>query len=97
MGLINTRTHVPKEKFYKKYCKSPRRKCDRFVPSKKSVTCPAELNTEVRIIYDEDVRYNCARCEGPNMKKLRKMKGQVTASLDIVYENTTGSILGLTY
>ena len=74
-----------------------RRKCDQFVTSKERHHTSAELNTEVRVIYDEDVLYIGVHCEEPDMKKLRQMKGLVTASLDIVYENTTQSILGLTY
>lgn len=31
--------------------------------SKEGIAYPAELNTEVRVIYDEDVFYNGVHCE----------------------------------
>ena len=43
--------------------------------AKEGITHPAELNTEVRVIYDEDVLYIAARCEEPDMKNLRETIG----------------------
>ena len=45
-----------------------------FFRAKEGITHPAELNTEVRVIYDENVLYIGVRCEEPDMKNLRETK-----------------------
>ena len=43
-----------------------------FFRAKEGVTYPAELNTEVRVLYDENMLYIGVRCEEPDMKSLRE-------------------------
>ena len=50
--------------------------------AKEGITQPAELNTEVRVIYDEDMLYIGVCCEEPDMKSLPETKGEATASLE---------------
>ena len=45
-----------------------------FFRAKEGVTYPAELNTEVRVLYDENMLYIGVRCEEPDMKSLRETK-----------------------
>ena len=43
-----------------------------FYRAKEGETHPAELDTEVRVLYDENTLYIGARCEEPDMKSLRE-------------------------
>lgn len=42
--------------------------------SKEGITYSAELNTEVRVIYNEDALCISVRCEKPDMKNSGKQK-----------------------
>ena len=42
--------------------------------AKKGITHSTKLNTEVRVIYDENVLYTGVRCEEPDMKNSGKRK-----------------------
>ena len=45
-----------------------------FFRAKEGETHPAELDTEVRILYDENTLYIGVRCEEPDMESLRETK-----------------------
>ncbi|MDE2722178.1 MAG: hypothetical protein OXI59_02250, partial [Gemmatimonadota bacterium] len=45
-----------------------------FFRAKEGSIHPAQLNTEVRILYDEHMLYIGVRCDEPDMKSLRETK-----------------------
>ena len=45
-----------------------------FFRAKEGNTHPAELDTEARVLYDENTLYIGVRCDEPNMKSLRETK-----------------------
>ena len=65
-----------------------------FFRAKEGITHSAELNTEVRVLYDENTLYIGVRCEEPDMKSLRETK---TRRDSFVWQNDCIEVMLDTY
>ncbi len=65
-----------------------------FFRAKEGEAHPAELNTEVRVLYDENMLYIGVRCEEPDMKSLRET---MTRRDSFVWQNDCIEVMLDTY
>ena len=65
-----------------------------FFRAKEGETHPAELDTEVRVLYDENTLYIGVRCEEPDMKSLRET---LTRRDSFVWQNDCIEVMLDTY
>ena len=65
-----------------------------FFRAKEGITYPAELNTEVMVLYDEEMLYIGVRCEEPDMKSLRET---MTRRDSFVWQNDCIEVMLDTY
>ena len=65
-----------------------------FFRAKEGETYPAELDTEIRVLYDENMLYIGVRCEEPDMKNLRET---LTRRDSFVWQNDCIEVMLDTY
>ena len=65
-----------------------------FFRAKEGETYPAELDTEIRVLYDENMLYIGVRCEEPDMKSLRET---LTRRDSFVWQNDCIEVMLDTY
>ena len=65
-----------------------------FFRAKEGETQPVELDTEVRVLYDENMLYIGVRCEEPDMKSLRET---LTRRDSFVWQNDCIEVMLDTY